>query len=50
MKKFRTILLSMTVVIALLFSSTLTASARANQAYSIGGEFHSGADVISAAD
>lgn len=50
MKKLRTVLLSITLVIALLLSSTLTASAKANQAYSIGGEFHSGADVISAAD
>lgn len=50
MKKLRTVLLSVTLVIALLLSSTLTASAKANQAYSIGGEFHSGADVISAAD
>lgn len=50
MKKFRIALLSITIIITLLFSSTLTASAKANQAYSIGGEFHSGADVISAAD
>lgn len=50
MKKINKILISIVIVATLVFTSTITAFAKANQAYSIGGEFHSGNDVITAAN
>lgn len=48
MKKLK--LCSVILTLSLLFTPTLTADAVAGRAYSIGGEFHGGQDVISAAD